>query len=782
MIPEELRKLRQWTYSLSKKELKRPTYTKYEPNDALTYERAKILAGDERYIGMYVTHDDPYILIDIDHVDPTEPENQLPPKFLQLFLENRTYSEISPSGKGIRAIYKLPKIADKTLVQGNTFYSSELSKKRLIQVSFGPPWCTITGNQLSFATEKIGTITLDQLAEAFTIKFKVFDIQDKSKKTTFNTIELPELGQVRRALFQIPLDQNPRVVRAYETVTGGTYEHYAFWLKILMALHNYAKKADCLPQCLDLAIAWSATDPNDYEGEEPVLNKWRSFDESKDETVTFLTLFKIANKCRIFWPYPKARKKETDPLLPIHNQYANFKALLDFYNLKFYRNASNTYHLYVTGDEDIVDKWFKTDVIFEKYYGPFDTKQLSNIFLLMMQEEGYVGVSAQVSSLFSKIVLQQTEEEVNFFKMYLDTPFDELPEDMQDGDPSFYKLSTFEALWGCIKPSKEDPLHKILFKKWMFGLLRELYYDGPFRTNSGALLLTGPENTYKTSFFKYLLPPFFRSEVVCTTHGFGSAAELRDVTKIAASSRIVVFDEIEQHFKGVETEAYFKKLLDNDPQTFIDKYEVSPQTVEPKAIYGATSNHDTFKLQSRTMRRLFHIPIRIIDTETELRLCWHRILNELKDEFQKGLLNGQKPWLLDRAHTDRLVIKNVQIKAETNLELYLKEVWDFEAEFELEGVTSFQQDGIKRLLTERQIREVLDEMYPRINASPLAIRHALQNLCAEYTRTVSKRVHWPRPKFYIEDGLGIQSQFKRWVMPPFSKKVIQDYWYLIKRI
>lgn len=786
MIPKELKKIRQWTISKDTSNLKRPAYTKYKPNGALTYERAKELAGDKKYMGFYVTTADPYMLIDVDHVNPETLTESLPPKFLKFFLETRTYCETSPSGKGIRIIYKLPTAKDKELVNGNTFYTTELADKKNIQVSFGPPWCTITGKQLPYSHNSVATVKLDKLKTLFNFKFKIEDTAGNIK-TTFFKDDVPSLSSLYFHTMRIPINQSDRVRRAYEKVTGCTYEHYAFWLKILMALHHYQTVSENKRDVLPLAIKWSAQDEENYKGESDVIQKWRSFDEDRDETVTYLTIYRMSAESNIKWPYPKARKKDDDPYQPLITQIANFKELLKFNNIKFHRSAYDRNIYYITGDTDILEKYFnRYEIYFEKYYGPYDVKTLSYVMLEFAQDQDFIGITLTAIQGYVKAIAAEVKDEVNFFRRYLDTPFDELPENMKENGENA-SISNFETLWGCIKlpngTSEVDrKLYRTLFYKWFMGLIRNLYYEGPHRTNSGLLLLTGAEQTYKTSFFRYLLPEFFRSEVAFTTQGFSTTNDLRDVTKIAAQSMVVVFDEIEQHFTGDTAEASFKKLLDSEPSTFIDKYEVSPTTYVPKAIYGGTSNQSEFKLSSLGLRRIFHIPVRRVDTDTELKLCWWYVLNGLRKEYDEAIATGETPWSLPDLMVTQLSAKNASLKSETNLEILLGEIWDYDHKFDrLKDTTNFQHDPMRRLMRETDIFKIISvhEAAPNI-IRRTALRHALKRKCSEYTGTLRDDIQIYKPRCIIHNGMAKQGSHYRWVMPPLKKHVsvnVQDEYF-----
>ena len=54
-LPEEIKEIRQWTYSYSLDELKRPTHYKYAPNGAFDFQTASDRAGAKKLIGFLKT-------------------------------------------------------------------------------------------------------------------------------------------------------------------------------------------------------------------------------------------------------------------------------------------------------------------------------------------------------------------------------------------------------------------------------------------------------------------------------------------------------------------------------------------------------------------------------------------------------------------------------------------------------------------------------------------------------------------------------------------------------
>lgn len=788
-IPKELLWLNQWSHSFSPEELKRPTHYKYEPDGALSASEARQKAGKDLLTGFYVTAEDPYVLGDIDHVDnPRDPFSELPIAVAELLQKKETYSEISPSGKGIRFVLQLPTNKDKDTVDGSTFFlrDSGNKDKKEVQINFGAPWMTITGNATPFATDKVAHTTLDELKEIFSIRDKH---EEKEKKEERDFTRIPSMTEMSNALLSLKHDQNYRVMRAYEKTFMSKYSHYEFWLKMLMGLHHYATLANKKIECLDLAVEWSSRDTESYEGEEDVATRWRSFDTAQvKDIVTYKTIFKMAYSNTLRWPVPKKQTKEDkerNVTRPVISEYANFKALLDFYDIQLYRDETNHRKIYITGDDDILRKFFMSyniTKLFGKYYGPFDERTLIPTFHYFCQSMGFIGVSNGIVSGFVKIVLARVRRTLNFLKMYFDTPWEKLPPEYQkqDGNPQF---STFQDAFDCLKldissdiPEQESRLYASYYKIWLMGFVRNLYFNDQQTTNNCILLLTGKEQIRKTSHFRYIFPEWMKDKVAFTPHGFSTENQVRDVSKIASTSILIVWDEIEQYLTS-DTESNFKKIIDNLPQTIIDKYETIERTIRPIAIYGGTSNMREFKLGSEGSRRLFHIPVKFVDTDRMSTLCWHKIFNELRFYMERKLKKGEVPWLLTDYELKLQSELHATIRSKNSIDLILEEIWDYDSpkisNDVIKGVSSVQTDKTGRLLTTREVSDLIERCgYPSNSFKRAALVRSLERLCSDYTNSRTRRRTMVKPRGELFKGMIQQSQFKKWVMPPIKSDVM----------
>ena len=786
MIPKELQDVRQWSYSYSSQELKRPTHIDYKPGGALSYVEAKEKAGNHLYTGFYVTASDPYILGDIDHIpDPNNPFEDLPIELAIFIQEHDTYYEVSPSGKGLRFILKFPDVETKEDFEGQYF--------KLIhhdgQVNIGRPWMTITGEMTPFAyDDKIGIITSQEMASIAKIRTKETAVRtavtlDKAP------IDLPHITDIRQTLFDLPIDENPRVKRAYLNTFGTEYEHYDYWLKILMALHNYSMFANKSIECLQLAIEWSKQDERAFTSEEDVEKRWRSFSDS-DIIVSYKTLYKMYYSSRLKWPVPKKQSKDQAkmgaPLQPLPTEYRNFKALVDYYDIKLYRDEIDRALYYITADQDIIDQYFMMYGVtqhYGKYYGPFDYKTLTPAFHIMCQEFGFLGLSHDRTTQFLTNLRAQTKNIINMVRVFFDTPFDKLPAEYQENKDG---PATFDEVFDCLRidyvsktnteSMEELKIYKKYYKAWWMGFIRNLYFQQDIHTNNCVLLLTGKEQIRKTSHFKYLLPTFLREHIAFTTHGFASENSVRDVAKISATSLMIVWDELEQYLNS-QTESNFKKIIDNNPQKMIDKYEVSASSVIPKAIYGATSNQREFRLGNTGSRRLFHIPVTWVKTTKLGTVNWHKFINDLKKEVSAALKLGEVPWLLTEDELEQQVVLHKSITSSNTFDIILSEIFDTTKTLPagyttIPNTQALQKTKQEVLMTTKEVIDIMI-MYgtPPYSIKRPAVIKSLQRLCGNYTRTQRGMKHLEKPKCVIYRGQAEQGPHRRWITPPIYKHV-----------
>lgn len=784
MIPKEIMRINQWSHSQHTNDLKRPYHYKYVPDGALSAVEAIRTSKEYKILsGFYVTSSDPYILGDIDHVDnPNNPFDELPSKLVQFLKDHPTYSEISPSGKGIRFIVRFATAKEKELLTGNIFFSTETDEKRECQINIGPPWMTITNNPTAFSSSRIAVVTIDDLKELFALKYKVERIDTRQPKTSFE--KLPSLDEIAAAMGMISLDKNPRVKRAYREVFNAAYQHYDMWLKVLMALHDYSVRAGKNIECLEIAIAWSKTDIVAFAGEDDIIAKWQSF-KNKEEIVTYKSIFKLMYRCTLIWPKPAKQttkqEQSKQPRKPQSTEYINFLALMQYYDIRLHRNQYNREEIYVSGDEDIMGKYFtnfhNTQVHYGKFFGPFDKNTIIPALHMILQDFEFSGIPHGRVKEFLKNFLATTRRSINLVRLYFDAQFSALPEKYRENE-SNYSDSSFDDLFSCLTidyitedHEQERELYYRYYKCWLMGLVRNLYHGEILQINNCILLLTGNEQIRKTSHFKFLLPTFMQDLVAFTPHGFDRVSDVRDITKLSSENLVLIWDEIENYLDA-KTEAAFKKVIDNNPQQIIDKYEVIATRIVPMAIYGATSNKREFNLSDTGSRRIFHIPVKWVNTDKMRVICWHRVINELKGEVEEALRNDRYPWLLSEEELEYQNVLLGSIRSKTTAERILDDIYQLEAVIDLSkarlpGVQNYKNDRTGTLVTTRQIQMVINSVSSDARKiSRPALEHALIRICSRYTATEREAKRLYKPKCTVTRGVAVQGRYKRWVMPP----------------
>ena len=257
--------------------------------------------------------------------------------------------------------------------------------------------------------------------------------------------------------------------------------------------------------------------------------------------------------------------------------------------------------------------------------------------------------------------------------------------------------------------------------------------------------------------------------IAFTTHGFSTETSMRDLIKLASGNSLLVWDEIEQYLDA-ETESNFKKLIDSNPTKFIDKYETVEASYKPIAMYGATSNQREFKLSDTGSRRLFHIPIKWVDTDKLDTICWWRIVNDLKKEIADHT-GAEPPWLLSRNQLIYQASLHSRITAKSGLELTIREIYNFNAPCFFKPTTT-KLEQIQPLKSQhfQSSQKVIDTIFRetngmiKINRAQLA--RVLHNLCGGRTSTKTRAQVIVKPKLRIDRGLCVYGgQHQLWVLP-----------------
>lgn len=813
-LPQELKALTHWVGHTNK----RPHLPPDKWMNGASYEDVKSRTPVSDYtqglgllIAPHTEHD--YIFIDIDFPGTEEEKHELmailPPReewgsqeHLDLIerslaqirtlslgaLTTQTYTEFSPSGTGLRMVISS---ADKRRF-GKAYKKSKVFAG---QISFRNQFVTFTEIPFPGSPSTVLEVPLLDLCDAFNFTpANSGDLPEvEATPRDFEPSEsLPTASTIIAALHSIPIDQNERIKKLWQEITGDHYEHYDFWLKIGMALHNYSGHFKSASNIYKAFLTWSKQDEVAYTSEEDVHAKWKSFKAREEDTqklrITWRTLLKLANRCTFDWPRPKLDKNGIQTGRPLTNEFVNLEYLLNFYNIKLYEDDG----YYVSGEADICKRYFSTQGAtewFGKFYGPLSYQALCGAVLRLCQDSKWSGVSTVKNLVDVWVTLPR--DNMDMFKMWLDTPYKELPDMLrrvktkygEHEASDFDKNSNIDYLFKCLNVQYTEPgeiaIAKAMLKKTLMQMIKfreDLVL--PFTDNGGMLILIGAENTYKSTFFKLLLPRALeglRKEVNMQIKGEKS---VRDFIRYLGKKTIVQVDEFEGIMDQQSQSSLFKAIISGDNASMTDIYQTTDTQMPRKAIITGTSNEMKQILSDNGSRRMWFVKVNKIDTDAMLCINLHKLYNDLRAEFRDEYKRGKMPWLLGQEEINTLYKMNEQLASTSDLDMWLQDVWPIDEELDIEvylrDIKSIQTDNSGKLWTTMQVIQVLG--FRGMNTSRVklpALERALERHCGRFTGTRNKTIASVKPKGAITNGKmcqGITSsgkpKYTRWILPP----------------
>lgn len=710
---------------------------------------------------------------------------------LEPLLES-TFCEWSPSGLGIH-IWVRVSDKDKT----NKAYSGSHLDQFHGQFSLQNAFMTTTGIPLSISSEirSLATVSIDFAPRCF--KFPEIDQTPENKKSALSVESDPldafmvqaangdiTEAQINEALNLVPCLDDGKVNKHWEALTGKVYEHYYFWLTIGMALHDYGSKTNTLTSMFISYLNWSKKDTANFKSEEDVEAKWRSFDAAEKSGVTIATLMAMAARMKFEYPRPMFTREGKRTVMPQINEYVNFAYLMQYYNIKLWEDDL----YYLSGDEEIMKKYFrgKDAPILGKYYGPFTQNDLDARTLVLCQDSNWRKLES--TARLVKTWISHSLRPLDIFLEWLNTPFDDLPEPYRvvfAGNEKisadvFDKNSTVEYLFDCLNAQyvneKEKKLYFTLFKKLLMQVIKFREPDVlkmPFVDNGGILILSGRENTYKSTFCKLLVPRMLdrvRKEVNTQLSG---EKNLRDFLRYFSNKTIIQVDEFESVMDI--SSSFFKNLISGNDNSFVDIYGTQEKNRQRRAVIIGTTNKEKLVLSEDGTRRLWFIPVGKIDTDSALRVNLHKLYNDLRQEFKEEFKKGIMPWLLSQDEIDYLNEQNMAFAAMSDLDLILEELWPITNKRMprnyLDDVDVSRDRGPKTM-TSGDVRAIIELNGHKITKLT-RLEHALRRHCTKWTGLRQGQTREDRNRL-IKDGKIHQTWHEerqkylrsRWIMPP----------------
>lgn len=681
------------------------------------------------------------------------------PKAVQNLL-SITYCEYSVSKTGVHVVLKM----DKSLLPKKRAYKHP--KDFLGQLSISNNYMVATGDKLDISPSTVAEVPYSILDILFGIS-ESDSSQSKAQKSEQDSQligsseailaaeALPSLQEVEAALKLLPLDQSPRIKEVYKKALETEYEHYNYWLQVGMALHNYGQVAKQNANCLALYLTWSATDPTAYTSDADVSAKWDSF-RTAEEGLTYKTIFKLANSFE--FQYPRPVIKDGRRLInPDKNEYCNFKYLMDKYDIKLHMADGTS--IYVSGDNDILEKYFhahNAKWLFG-YLGPIESAGLQAATWRLCQDSHWRGLSGTQN--FVNAWLTEPKDELDIFKLWLDTEEKDLPEELQYvlmpdqrrvHISEFNENSTFDYLKSCV--TFDDAQDTALSTKMMYKTFMQLIkFHEPvslaFEDNGGMFALIGPENTYKTTFFKKLLPQgleFLRKDV---NQELNSEKNKRDFVRYLGTKTIVLIDEFEGFMDNKKSGSFFKSIISGNSASFTDIYQTAESKLRRRAILVGTSNETKQIISDNGSRRLWYAMITGIDTNKLICMNLHKFYRDMREEFRAEVSNGGTPWLLSKKETERVSVQNEGIKARSSLDLDLADMFPYTTSYNVDecgddiaylipkatatSILASSDDAPTRFLKTSQVKKLL-KFNGYSDVATAELERALERFCKRF--------------------------------------------------
>ena len=771
-IPEEILNSKIWLAYYFKKQ-KNGTYTKppcsqqghtvEEDQGGVTFWEAV----KDGYPGIKINKHTDLIAFDIDDKKAKLGErvfdaSHLSEEFKEFMMKHDSYTELSPSGCGLR-ILMLCK--DKSNLPGRVNLSKELCIGGELFINSG--YVTITGDHI--AGTSISTVKSKDLKKWYENK------ENKAEVIEFPTPniepDLPSLNIVLEALKTCFLDQRTRVKTVYKTITSQDYNHYDYWIKIMSACHDYAVKSGHMVKIIPAIMEWSQTDKISYENEEDVIKHWSSLSKIENG-ITFHTLFKFAQMLKFQWPQEAYDKQGNPTGKPLINSYENFQYMADYYNIELCRDIFNN-SLYIKADEDILNKYFLDRGTSYSYFGmigPYTLDELKYKFWLISQKNGYINVTFSTISPLFGAYLTDNVKLVNMLKLWLDTPPKELSEDMVEKGTEISK-SNLKYLMSCIKfrNTQNIELAEKYFETFFFEMMMPLYnLERKYSQRSFMLVLTGPENCRKTTFFTMLFPANLRRQFVTnSTETLGGAKSIRDFSTSLVSSALVVTDEFEI-FYNKKNDSLFKTYVTSDVVDYVPIYEKTMRKEYKNAVLAGTTNRTSLAFEQDSNRRLAFLDVSFIDTSAMEYINWHHFYRNYIAKGKKAMLNGIHPWKLSDETIKQQYEVNEEFRAQSNLEIILRETFDFDMKTHKEPI-NYDTGSVQTNNNLSKISDIIGavkQRYPTLQIKPAELKHLLKRLCGSYSRTTNITKQLVNAKGFVKNGIITQGQWVRYVVPP----------------
>ena len=620
--------------------------------------------------GFKYTDEHPFICVDIDSA--TDENNEL----IDLL---ESYTEWSPSGKGLHTIIRTESLLEKQHII-NMFAKGKRNEKLGRDLFIASGYVTVTGKLIPIAPAEVRTVPTDDLAELFERfflpnqkiishptkiqqqeeeaealnKFRELAEQsakDRDESTNKDTAPEPSdttttkkhapltVTQVKNLLNQIPVQclEDDVFERLYNDEYAVidlecTDEARTPWLIVGQAIHHNFKGR------LDGYYLWDSWSKggNKYD-QDACEATWNSFKtkEAGQKHVTIAALIKLANAQRPQFPDRNGKGI-------LKGTLNNFHCYIDFYKFRPYHNEI-TKDNKIEVPKEIAKRW-RVDALSsgqELSLGEICEFMISDFIAMGFPPSSY---SAQRIKRFLTGMCKT--KSWNPIREY----FEECGQHWDGNDYIEKLLETLE-----IRPldMQYKPAYLQFIRKWLLQVAAAACHPAnrPARLNR-VLIFSGPQNAGKTKWVESLFPIELRKYCAADKEIRLSNFRSDNVKQTMELSNTLIcnINEIDRLFKQ-SSFSDFKAFLDQTTDRIVLPYADAATEVTRRTVFIGSTNLETF-LKDVTGNRRFEI----IYAERlnfahglDIRQLWGQIYNLYK--------SGEVWWFDDSKQEDRKIIK-----------------------------------------------------------------------------------------------------------------------------
>ncbi len=723
-IPAALKSHKTWAkcyLDSDKKPTKRPIGgPKQEAKTSTSYRAIKEGAHPGQYLGVCLSSQDPLVCIDVDGLKQGFTFLDLPRSIQSLLIAEPTYSERSPSNKGLHIYYytdKIPLQHRSAQDKGTRGFEGS--------VFIRDQFVTVTGNSFSLEAG-IRTILPDVLEDMTLQDGQVVPIRNKQVLAQTQKLDVT-LDQVENELMKLSstLSDMPESIQAkIKTAYAGfvppltAVDDYTHWQYMASALHYAAARLGQEFEGAQIFIEWSAASSKFKSAKDAVDKFYACKPKFDGKDITHRTIYALARVLRPVWPYPLIVKGVATDQADMNNVH-NWDTLFNYYDIKLERNViSKQYRFYAP--PKIKNRYFQSEIT--------GKNALETDVMYFAQGNIFIRSLAPQARAYARHLIK-TKHLYNPIKDWIDS---------YTYDPKKEK-SYFEELWQTLtlEETANHELCRSYLKKNLMGIIRGQYYEGVHAESTGIVIIQGAENTYKSTWVRQLLPSELSDKYIFASQTVPKKGAIKELQMEAAQCVIWLKDEIEVFFES-NSEGELKNFLVQKSDDYRPLYATELVKTRRRCVFFGTTNRDKFRLSDHGNRRIQVIPVAHCNTRHDIDMG--KVYAELLWEYNDTLARDRpKLWALnriERLETDQVNTENWKVERE--IDMFIKQIYDFKTRIGQIPMRTRDEDKALLIKSGDLIDQISQRIYLQYSRRPSrpAIKHSVRRVWQHWLKDI----------------------------------------------